>query len=93
MRIQRLYVKSYGNLQDFEFTPDQQTQTSVVLGRNGAGKSNLIEVLVEIFRDLEAGDASAFCYELTYQIRGHVVKVTNDPGTRPKQQFEVDEKN
>lgn len=92
MRIQRLYVKSYGNLQDFEYTPDQQSQTSVVIGRNGAGKSNLIELLVETFRDLEAGDSSGFYYELTYQIRGHVVKVTNDPEVRPKQQFEVNEK-
>lgn len=92
MRIQRLYVKSYGNLQDFEYTPDQQSQTTVVIGRNGAGKSNLIELLVEIFRDLEAGDSSSFYYELTYQIRGHVVKVTNDPEVRPKQQFEVNEK-
>jgi predicted ATPase len=68
MRIQRLYVKCYGNLNEFTFTPDQQSQTSVVLGRNGAGKSNLIEVLVEIFRDLEAGDASDFYYELVYQM-------------------------
>lgn len=90
MRIQRLYVKNYGNLQEFKFEPDQQPQTTVVLGRNGAGKSNLIEVLVEIFRDLEAGDPSGFYYELDYQIRGHVVKITNNPGGRPKQQFIVD---
>lgn len=89
MRIQRLYVKNYGNLHDFEFMPDQQSQTSVVLGRNGAGKSNLIEVLVEIFRDLEAGEASGFNYELTYQIRGYTVEVTNDPDGRPKQQFNI----
>ncbi|MGZ8160450.1 MAG: AAA family ATPase [Methylobacter sp.] len=87
MRIQRLYVKDYGNLQDFEFRPDLQAQTTVVLGRNGAGKSNLIEVLVAIFRDLEAGDASNFCYELNYQIRGHDVQITNDPDGRLKQQI------
>ena len=66
MRIQRLYVKEYGNLQDFEIKPDDGPQTTVILGRNGAGKSNLIEVLVETFRDLEAGEASVFYYELAY---------------------------
>ncbi|MGI9281458.1 MAG: AAA family ATPase [Endozoicomonas sp.] len=92
MRIQRLSLKDYGNLQDFEFKPDQTPQTTVVLGRNGAGKSNLIEALVEIFRDLEAGTASAFYYELDYQIRGHKLQITNSPSGRPKQQFKVDGK-
>jgi predicted ATPase len=86
MRIHRLYVKDYGNLQDFKFEPDAGPQTTVILGRNGAGKSNLIEVLVEIFRDLEAGDASPFFYELEYQIRGNRLKVKNDPEGRPKQE-------
>lgn len=90
MRINRLYVKDYGNLRDFEFRPDLHAQTSVVLGRNGAGKSNLIEALVVIFRDLEAGDASDFCYELNYQIREHDVQIINDPAGRPKQQIIID---
>jgi len=72
--------------------PDQQSQTSVVLGKNGAGKSNLIEVLVEIFRDLEAGDTSSFYYELSYLIRDQEVTVTNNPDARPKQKFIVDKK-
>lgn len=90
MRLERLYVRDYGNLQDFEFKPAQQPQTTVVLGRNGAGKSNLIEALVEIFRDLEAGSVASFYYELTYQVRGHVVQVTNIPTGRSRQQFVVD---
>ncbi|BEV07295.1 AAA family ATPase [Methylophilus sp. DW102] len=89
MRIQRLYIKSYGNLNEFTFTPDQQSQTSVVIGRNGAGKSNLIEALVEIFRDLEGGDASDFYYELAYKIRGYIIEITNDPESRPKQKIIV----
>jgi predicted ATPase len=90
MQIQRLYVKDYGSLQDFEFKTDKSSQTTVVLGRNGAGKSNLIELLVEIFRDLEAGDSSNFYYELNYEIRGSIIQITNDPSSRPKQQFSVD---
>lgn len=90
MRINRLYVKEYGNLQDFEFKPDLKPQTTVVLGRNGAGKSNLIEALVEVFRDLEAGTASNFYYELNYQIRGKEIEVINNPVNRTKRAVTVD---
>jgi predicted ATPase len=92
MRIKRLYVKEYNNLNDFEFQPDLQHQTSVILGRNGAGKSNLIEVLVEIFRDLEAGSASNFYYELSYLIRDHSVKIINSPEARTRLQIIVNDK-
>jgi predicted ATPase len=90
MRIERLYIKNYGNLHDVAFTPDLTHQTSVVLGRNGAGKSNLIEALVEIFRDLETGDTSTFYYELDYRVRGHVVQLVNNPESRPKLQAIID---
>ena len=90
MRIKRLYVKEYNNLNDFEFQPDLQHQTSVILGRNGAGKSNLIEVLVEIFRDLEAGTVSGFYYELEYLIRGWSVTIANNPDAKPRQQVLLD---
>jgi predicted ATPase len=92
MRIIRLKVHSYGNLQDFEFFPetDKEKQTTVVLGRNGAGKSNLIEVIVEIFRDLEEGQVSNFSYELDYEIRGLKVQIINNPDGSPKQLFFID---
>lgn len=90
MRILRLNIKDYGNLQDFEFKPDLKPQTTVILGRNGAGKSNLIEVLVEIFRDLEAADASSFYYELDYHIRDYSIQIINNPNSRPKQYILVD---
>lgn len=90
MRIQSLWLKSYGNLKNFRFEPAQNDRTTVVLGRNGAGKSNLTEVLVEIFRDLESGDSTNFEYELSYQVRGHVVEVHNRPESRPRRQIRVD---
>ena len=92
MRIERLYIKNYGNLHDFEFTPDLAPQTTVVLGKNGAGKSNLIEVLVEIFRDLEAGDASNFDYQLTYQIRSFSITIINQPTQSSKRKILVNDK-
>lgn len=90
MHIQRLYIKNYGNLQDFDFRPDVHHQTSVVLGRNGAGKSNLIEVLVEIFRDLETGSSSSFFYEIDYFIRDTSVSIVNNPSSRPRLKIKSD---
>jgi predicted ATPase len=90
MRIQRLKIADYGNLQNFEIFPENGKQTTVLLGRNGSGKSNLIEVIVEVFRDLEAGGSSAFYYELDYEIRGYGVAITNNPLASPRQQITVD---
>ncbi len=92
MRIIRLKVLSYGNLRNFEFFPEQdkEKQTTVVLGRNGAGKSNLIEVIVEIFRDLEDKKVSAFSYEIDYEIRGLKVQISNCLQSKPKQKFFID---
>ncbi|WP_052247419.1 AAA family ATPase [Alteromonas macleodii] len=93
MRIIRLKVLSYGNLQDFEFIPEanEVKNTTVVLGRNGAGKSNLIEVIVEVFRDLEDKKPSDFYYEIEYEIRGIKVQVFNNPDSSPKQKFFIDD--
>lgn len=90
MRVLRLFVKQYGNLKNFEIRPDEAEKTTVVLGRNGAGKSNLIEVLVEIFRDLEAKKHSDFYYEIEYSIRGHEIYIANNPEVKSKKLIRVD---
>ena len=92
MRIERLHIKGYGNSQSFEISPDKDEKTTVMLGRNGAGKSKLIEAIVEIFRDLEAKSSSAFYYELSYSIRGFLVDVINNPNGRPKLTIKLDNK-
>lgn len=45
-----------------------------MIGQNGSGKSNLIEAIVTIFRDLDLNEKTTFDYELTYQVRGQLVK-------------------
>lgn len=92
MRIKRLKVLDYRNLQNFEIQPDVNNQTTIILGRNGAGKSNYIELLVEIFRDLEASAISTFHYELDYEVYGNNIQIVNDPTGKPKQRFLVNSK-
>jgi predicted ATPase len=79
MRLDRLNIPSYRNLRSFEIDFDESQPTTVLLGRNGSGKSNLIEAVVEIFRELEVGGATAFAYTLEYACRGHAIKIDGDP--------------
>lgn len=92
MRIDRLKLPDFRNLRNFEINFDESQPTTVVLGRNGSGKSNLIEALVEIFRDLEEGKPSKFAYEIKYFCHNRQVHLENNPKAKKSQiQFNVDD--
>lgn len=78
MRIDRLYLKQFRNLVDFEVDFDQGSSRQVIVGRNGVGKSNLLEAIVRIFRDLDLEEQTTFAYQIEYLCRGHAVRITND---------------
>jgi len=90
MRILRLRLPDFRNLKDFEIGFDADVPTTVVMGRNGSGKSNLIEALVEIFRDLADGKVGAFPYQILYSCHGHYVQLLNEIGDKKRQYFGVD---
>jgi len=93
MHLERLTIKDWRNLRDFEIdftrTPLDDSgrpecdsdgrpielKSHAVIGQNGSGKSNLIEAIVTIFRDLDLKEKTDFEYELTYQVRGHSVEI------------------
>ena len=77
MRIDSLKLPSYKNLVDFEVDFDQGSPRQVIVGRNGVGKSNLLEAIVRIFRDLDLEEASSFEYAIEYFCRGRAVRITN----------------
>ena len=79
MRIDRLAIPSYRNLRSFTINFDETQATTVLLGRNGSGKSNLFEAIVLIFRELEIGGAPPFPYSLEYTCRGHAIQIDADP--------------
>jgi predicted ATPase len=95
MHVHRLKLPRFRNLQDFEvrFTDkvddaaapggQRQFNSHAVIGQNGAGKSNLIEALITIFRDLDLGNVATLDYELDYEIRGHHIEVSAASGKRP----------
>ena len=79
MRLDRLKIPVYRNLRGFEIDFDESQATTVLLGQNGTGKSNLIEALVEIFRELELGAVPGFSYELDYVCRDQAIHIDADP--------------
>lgn len=79
MRLDRLTIPRYRNLRAFTIDFDDTQATTVLLGRNGSGKSNLIEAIVEIFRELEICGAPPFPYILEYSCRDHTIVIDADP--------------
>lgn len=75
MRIKSLKIRQFKNLRDFEVVFDPARLTTVLLGQNGTGKSNLLEALVVIFRDLDLGEPPSLEYEIQYECRGKQVHI------------------
>lgn len=77
MRIQHLYISEYKNLKNFTLDFDGTSFIDVFVGKNGTGKSNLFEALIEIFRHLYESDYKEikFDYTLQYTIDETVVQI------------------
>ncbi len=91
MRLLRLHIKpcrsapGFKNLIDFSIDFNQDSPTAVLVGRNGTGKSNVLEALTVIFRDLDLElSTPVFCYELEYTCHGHHMLVDADPDRKTK---------
>lgn len=69
MKVDKLHIRSrFKNLENVRVDFDEDHLMTVVVGRNGAGKSNVLEALVAIFRNLDLGEAAPFSYELIYRL-------------------------
>ena len=79
MRLDKLWIKEFKNLRDFNIDFDEEQMTTVLIGHNATGKSYLIEAIVIIFRDLDLGNPPAFSYNLTYFCRERKIQIEADP--------------
>ena len=50
MRLKSVFISQYKNLRDFSLCFVGNIFIDVLVGKNGSGKSNLFEALIEIFR-------------------------------------------
>ena len=77
MRIKDIYVSEYKNLKDFTLNFDGESFIDVFVGKNGTGKSNLFEAILEIFKHLFEEDYEvSFDFKLRYELEGNVIFVS-----------------
>lgn len=95
MHLRRIKIPDFRNLKNFEidFTEGNNDPTAkggwrvfnshAVIGANGTGKSNLLEAIIIIFRDLDLNRPASLAYEMDYSIRGHDIEVKALATKRP----------
>ena len=83
MRLVSLWIKDFKNLHDFGVRFDVDSPYTVLVGENGSGKSNVLEAVTLIFRNLDLDLYVPFTYRLEYTCRGHVVEIDGTKGQRP----------
>jgi predicted ATPase len=88
MRIDKVHIKSrFKNLEDFTIDIDENIWETVLLGLNATGKSNFLEALVIIFRDMDLIynyhkkiTKHEFDYYIKYECRSNIIEVTLEKG-------------
>lgn len=79
MRLKSLFVSNYKNLKNFTLSFDGTSFIDVFVGKNGSGKSNLFEALIEIFRHLDQfgrpANEISFDYLVSYEIKGQETEI------------------
>jgi predicted ATPase len=95
MHLRRIKISAFRNLKDFEIefaagAPDSYAEggwrtfnSHAIIGANGSGKSNLLEAIITIFRDLDLNQVASLDYEMDYSIRDHSVEIKASNGKRP----------
>lgn len=83
MRLNELTVGAFKNLQDFHVDFDEGSPYTVIVGENGAGKSNLLEALTCIFRNLDLELEAPFDYRLKYSCRDWDLDIEGGAGAYP----------
>ena len=88
MRIDKVHIKSrFKNLDNFTIDIDEKAWETVLLGLNATGKSNFLEALVIIFRDLDLIynhkrkiKKHEFDFYIKYECRGNNVEILLEKG-------------
>jgi len=86
MHISRIKIQDFRNLKDIEINFSETSElpggelkelkSYAIIGQNGSGKSNFLEAIITIFRDLDLNQKTEFGYELDYQCRGHSISIS-----------------
>ena len=78
MKLQKLHIKGFRNIDDLYLDLSKQKGLSVLIGNNGSGKSNILEAIVAIFASLYSKSQKfnpSFDYEVEYVLEDHKVEI------------------
>lgn len=84
MKLKNLYITKYKNLIDFSVDFQYGNGLTMLVGNNGSGKSNVLEVISGIFHDLfkDRPDRKITCdYTLEYVLGDKCCKIEQKSGT------------
>jgi hypothetical protein len=93
MRIDSVFIKEFKNLNNFEIDLDQSQMQTVLLGKNASGKSNFLEALVIIFRDLDLDNTPQIEFSIKYECKENTVEIVSTIGKAGKLAFTVNGQN
>lgn len=68
MRLKHIFISEYKNLKDFTLTLEGNDFIDFFVGKNGSGKSNLLEALIVIFKHLYEQSSHDFDFKIAYEI-------------------------
>lgn len=79
MRLKSVFLSHYKNLRDFSLEFEGNGFIDIFVGKNGSGKSNFLEALIEIFDHIynfkPSGLGPGFNYEISWDIGGTTTKL------------------
>ena len=77
MRINQVSIDGYKSLNDFNVS--FSTEKVVIIGQNASGKSNFLEAIVIIFRNLDLNADPEFSFTIHYTINGKDILIKGFP--------------
>lgn len=80
MRLDKVYIDGFKNLKEFEINFAEDRLTAVIIGQNGTGKSNLIEAIATVFRDVDLNRKTRFTYDIHYRLANRPIRISNRDG-------------
>jgi predicted ATP-binding protein involved in virulence len=72
MRLKKIFIENYKNLKDFNIKFQNDSFIDLLIGKNGTGKSNLFEAIIEIFSFLIEKREIGFNFEIEYSLNEEV---------------------
>ncbi|WP_291149647.1 AAA family ATPase [Flavobacterium sp. UBA7680] len=84
MRIESVKINGFKNLSQFTIDLDKEAIHTVLIGQNAAGKSNFLEALVIIFKNLDLGEKKLilpdFDFDIVYRCKAGTVQILGFSG-------------